>query len=472
MYESRILRDADKTLTSGRLHFRNTFEPWCLTIAGQQIYVVTSPADVSAVYKNNKQLTFDDYIEDMMLRFGASRSTVDTMLRKPDPLKQPSSHLQPNPTKNSPMQLWQSLYHQALCPGEKLETLQDNFLGNIHKSLTWESMTPTAILSSASAPYRTVSLLCWTKEVLLDGATKAFFGNRLIELEPDLYEKFCYFDDNSWKFTYKIPRLWSSDVYNAKGVAQDAMEAYFDLPKEQRPGATWLIQSLEAEMRARGIGTSDIATLLMMGFWVINSNGYKLCFWVLTHILHDPSLLASTRTEAISAVRTSGGSPNSLAANLEDKCPRLNAVLNETLRITSASTTIRNVVDSLTLGGKRLRKGTKVIIPGRQLHLDGRAFGADAKSFDPERFLAKKDLVRSSNFRPFGGGTTYCPGRFLAKREVLTFVALVLARFELSLSKPENGATVPFPQIEDAKPCLGIMGPRLGWDTTIQVQKV
>ncbi|KAI4137762.1 MAG: hypothetical protein LQ341_004999 [Variospora aurantia] len=455
-----------------RLYFKNTFEPWGLTIAGQQIYVVTSPADVSAVYKNVKQLTFDDYIEDMMLRFGTSRSAVDIMLQKSDALNPPSSDLQRNPTKNSLLQFCQSLYHQAICPGEKLDTFQDVLLGIIDKSLTWESMTPTAILSSASAPYRTVSLLCWAKDVLLDGATKAFFGNRLIELEPKLYEKFGYFDDNSWKFTYNLPRVWSSDVYNAKGVTQDAMKAYLDLPKEQRPGASWLIQSMEAEMRARGIGTSDIAPLFVMTFWVINGNAYKLCFWVLTHILHDPSLLASTRTEAISAVRSSGGSPNSLAANLEDKCPHLNAVLNETLRITSASSTIRNVVDSFTLGGKRLRKGTKVLIPGRQLHLDERAFGVDAKSFDPERFLAKKDLVRSSNFRPFGGGTTYCPGRFLAKREVLTFVALVLARFELSLSKPENGATVPFPQIEDGKPCLGLMGPRFGWDTTIQIQKV
>lgn len=251
-----------------RLYFRNTFEPWGLTIAGQQIYVVTSPADVSAVYKNVKQLTFDDYIEDMMLRFGTSRSAVDTMLQKPDALKQPSSDLQPNPTKNSLLQICQSLYHQALCPGEKLETLQDNLLGIIDKSLTWESMTPTAILSSASAPYRTVSLLCWTKNVLLDGATKAFFGNRLIELEPKLYENFGYFDDNSWKFTYNLPRVWSSDVYNAKGVAQDAMKAYLDLPKEQRPGAAWLIQSMEAEMRARGIGSSDIAALFVMTFWV------------------------------------------------------------------------------------------------------------------------------------------------------------------------------------------------------------
>lgn len=128
-------------------------------------------------------------------------------------------------------------------------------------------MSSKVILSS-HARHRTVSLLAWTKEILLGGATKAFFGNRLIELEPKLYENFFYFDDNSWKFTYKIPRPWSSDIYAAKKTAQDAMDAYFHLPQQQRPDAACLIQTLGAEMRARNIGSSDIAALLMITFWV------------------------------------------------------------------------------------------------------------------------------------------------------------------------------------------------------------
>lgn len=127
---------------------------------------------------------------------------------------------------------------------------------------------PAKVIVSSSAEDRTVSLLAWTREVLLDGATRAFFGDRLIELEPRLVESFFFFDDNSWKFTYKIPRPWSNDMYAAKKTAQDALEAYFKLSKEQRPGATWLVQTLETEMKARGIGESDIAALLMMIFWV------------------------------------------------------------------------------------------------------------------------------------------------------------------------------------------------------------
>lgn len=257
------------SLTYGlcRLYFGNIREPWSLTVAGNQIYIMTSASDVSVVYKNIEQLTFDDYIEDMMLHFGSSKTAVRTMFAIPNKADPTPTGLQPNPSHKSLIHLSESFYRQQLHPGEKLDILQDSFLGNIHNSLQWDAMSAKIIMSSGQED-RTVSLLAWTREVLLDGATRAFFGNRLIELEPKLFESFFYFDDNSWKLTYRIPRPWSNDMYAAKQVAQDAMEAYFKLPREQRPGATWLIQTLETEMKARGIGESDIAALLMMIFWM------------------------------------------------------------------------------------------------------------------------------------------------------------------------------------------------------------
>lgn len=257
------------SLTYGlcRLYFGNIREPWSLTVAGNQIYIMNSASDVSVVYKNIEQLTFDDYIEDMMLHFGSSKTAVRTMFAIPNKADPTPTGLQPNPSHKSLIHLSESFYRQQLHPGEKLDILQDSFLGNIHNSLQWDAMSAKIIMSSGQED-RTVSLLAWTREVLLDGATRAFFGNRLIELEPKLFESFFYFDDNSWKLTYRIPRPWSNDMYAAKQVAQDAMEAYFKLPREQGPGATWLIQTLETEMKARGIGESDIAALLMMIFWM------------------------------------------------------------------------------------------------------------------------------------------------------------------------------------------------------------
>ncbi|KAL9629028.1 MAG: hypothetical protein Q9204_005510 [Flavoplaca sp. TL-2023a] len=368
-------RDIAAERLASRLYFGNTREPWGMTVVSQQIYVMTSASDVSAVHKNIDRLTFDDYIEDMMLRFGASKKAVGRKMRTPDQLEEATaSCLQLHPSMKSLLHHFQSLYNQALHPGEKLDT-----------------------------------------------------------------------------------------------TAQDAMDAYFHLPQQQRPSAAWLIQTLEAETRARGIGSTDIAALLVMTFWVVNGNAYKLCFWVLTHILYVPSLLAATRAEVLSTVRDSA-SPNELASNLE-KCLRLNAVFNETLRTTTSSSTIRNVVDTITVGGKRLHKGNKVLVPYRQLHFDDRASGKNPQVFDSDPFFDRKELSKSSNFRPFGGGATYCPGRFVAKREVLTFVALALARLDIKVAEQGKGEIPSFPH-RGWQPCLEIMGPRLGCDTVLEISRI
>ena len=69
------------------------------------------------------------------------------------------------------------------------------------------------------------------------------------------------------------------------------------------------------------------------------------------------------------------------------------------------------------------------------------------------RFINQKDLVHSSNWRPFGGGQTLCPGRFMAQQTVLTFVAMVLHKFDIGLAWPQR-----FSRVDQEKPVLGVMG--------------
>ena len=94
-------------------------------------------------------------------------------------------------------------------------------------------------------------------------------------------------------------------------------------------------------------------------------------------------------------------------------------------------------------------------MPYRHLHLDEKSFGVDPKTFDVGRFLNNQDLSRSPNFRPFGGGLTICSGRFIAKRQVLSFVAMVVHRYDLGWADSGQG----FPRMDETKPTLGIMDP-------------
>ena len=209
-------------------------------------------------------------------------------------------------------------------------------------------------------------------------------------------------------------------------------------------------------------------------FSSINGNAYKLCFWILAYIVHDPELLQTIRTEITPAVRAG---TTDLESRLE-LCPRLEALYNEVIRLTLSSSSVRDVVVPTTIGGKTLRPGCKVLIPLRQQHFNRKAYGDNVDQFDAERFLRDKSLARSPSFRPFGGGTTYCPGRFLGRREVITFVALVLHRFDIRLAKADEmlgrgprASEQEFPKLEESKPCLSIMGPVRGEDVYLRVER-
>ena len=151
-----------------------------------------------------------------------------------------------------------------------------------------------------------------------------------------------------------------------------------------------------------------------------------------------------------------------------EKCPRLAALYGEVLRLTASSASIRTVESDTPLRNVVPSAGGKVLMPFRQLHFNKDVFGSNADEFDSERFLRDKSLGKSSSFRPFGGGATYCPGRYVAKREVMVFIALAMSQFDIRLAEKERSK---FPKLDTRTPSLGVMMPMTGEDVQVVVRK-
>lgn len=187
----------------------------------------------------------------------------------------------------------------------------------------------------------------------------------------------------------------------------------------------------------------------------------------MAYLLETPDLYAEVRNE-VRPLFVDAASPNELSDML-DRCPKLISVYQETLRVVTSSVSVRNVVKPLELGGRLLWPGSRVLIPYRQILMNDDVFGPDAARFNPERFLKNPSLAKNLSFRPFGSGTTHCPGRFLAQKEVLTFIAVALGRFDVHKSI-EGSRRYFFPRLELKKPCLGIMAPIKGDDVEVLVR--
>ncbi|KUJ10947.1 cytochrome P450, partial [Mollisia scopiformis] len=430
-----------------------------ITVMGAEIYVVTSPDDVLTVYKNTNTTVFDynAQIKDILGIFGFTSRTMNLLFDE----------------EKFGGKSWMDLCHEKfklqMHPGEKLDELQANLLSNLDHSLTFNLLSGDMIQPGSTEKEKVVSLYAWCSEVLVDAATKAFYGKALYEVAPNLLPEFLIFDDEAWKLYSKYPEFAAKKMFRYKAKVQSAFERYVDLPKEQRQDASWLIKNIEESLVELDVTeTSQLAPNLFLLHRLLNTNAYKQCFWCLAYLLHDQQLLQAVKAEIQPAFQADG------QLNLDyllDNGPLINSLYEENLRLCNAPIGARQVMSKFALGGKVLKTGNMLLMPYRQLHFNEQVFGTNATEFDAKRFLKDKNLLRSTSYRPFGGGSTYCPGRFLAKREVLMFVALVLFRFDISLVG-KDGEKAKFPRMDVTIPLGGVMGPVVGDDIIMEVRPV
>jgi cytochrome P450 len=172
---------------------------------------------------------------------------------------------------------------------------------------------------------------------------------------------------------------------------------------------------------------------------------------MLAYMIFEPDLLHVIREETTLAF-LNGDSQSPDVKYLDEKCPRLNDIWDEIVRLSAYSSSMRYIIEDTIVDDKILRKGNRVMIFNWQLHFDENVFGDKVREFKPTRFINNDNLIRSGSWRPFEGGFTMCLGRFIAKQVVITLVAMMLQRFHVEPADKQN-----FPRLEEGNPVLGIM---------------
>jgi cytochrome P450 len=109
-------------------------------------------------------------------------------------------------------------------------------------------------------------------------------------------------------------------------------------------------------------------------------------------------------------------------------------VLDETLRLwPTAPAFARSPREETTLAGRRMCPDDWVIVLIPAIHRDPAAWGEDAESFDPDRFLPERSRGRMPHsYKPFGTGERACIGRQFALHEAVLVLARLLHRYDLA----------------------------------------
>ena len=125
----------------------------------------------------------------------------------------------------------------------------------------------------------------------------------------------------------------------------------------------------------------------------------------------------------------------------------------------------RHVMEDTLIGDAHGREylfqaGSTVVMPATA-HSAANVWGADAGEFQPRRFLdwkTKASRERHAAYMPFGGGKHLCPGRNLAKAEILGLVVALTLAFEME-DAANTGRPITVPEIEPARLGQGVGKP-------------
>lgn len=165
------------------------------------------------------------------------------------------------------------------------------------------------------------------------------------------------------------------------------------------------------------------------------TNTVTSAYWMLYHVFSNPVVLADRREEVQQLVQIHEDGRNTVnLAKVKSSCRILLSTWQETLRYMHIDVAARVVVEDTMLDNKYLlKKDATVMMVTPVQHTDTTVWGPTVGKFDHRRFLRECGGKRtpSAAFRAFGGGTVLYPGRHFVSTEVLSFVALLLLRYDL-----------------------------------------
>lgn len=476
--------DPQRLVDNARFYFRDDRRPFTITTLGSRFHFITSSKDVPEVYRKTSTLTHDIFLDDLMIQFGISSDTRKLIFFIPDQRDTGQQLLSPNPDFKSLARLTVDMFRQQMAPGAKLHRLGEITMASIEPLTRCMSMDRPYYTIRELDGYRDISLLHWCEDLMLKTANRTFFGEALDQVAPDIIKHFLKFDELSYCAIFQYPYLLSKlkGMIKTRNVLIADLERYFRLPISERSDRNWFIEQQENEFINLGLGVKDIAKLVTMTFWVINTNVYKLLFWMLCYLLRDPVLTRHVTNELKACFDKDGKlDVDALTERGRLGMPFTNAHWHEVLRITGSASSARSVeTEEEYVGGLKIWQHDRVIVPYRQMHYDPNVFGGHPSDFNFMQWLERDNLERHLAYRPFGGGVWYCPGRHLAKQEIFMAIAFLLYRYDVELA-PRNphwmftGARSPQPQkmprMDEKKPGIGVVSPVSGDDFILRLRK-
>ena len=258
-----ILRGFNAAVNHGMRYFEHSSGPFAMTLAGEKVYVATSASDINAVWNDSKTLSLDAIAMELFTLIGISQRGREALFEVCESARYNVGF----PKAGNVQERVQDFHKQQLHNGPRLEALMsEKVVPGLLRFLDFSDPRHPAV-TSRSASSVTVSLFELCVHAIIAEDTDAYFGPKLREMASGIVDAFVEWEYTNWKFVMQMPALLSRDMLRCKATAVDAFEAYYRVPRSERPGASHFVVLLEDMLREAGLKEKEIAMFTFLHYW-------------------------------------------------------------------------------------------------------------------------------------------------------------------------------------------------------------